>query len=136
MATLSSALRMIVGLSFPSSAFFNSISIYCGLIFSLFTKYSRFLLMLTDTFWVLVDLPLPLGNNRSRAFGELAVSIKNMSNKKTMSVIDAMLKSGLTLFLPFNFTLYHFYELCLYPNLMGLFEPADRLPLLSWTIEL
>jgi len=37
--------------------------------------------------------------------GEFAVNIKNISNKKTISVIDAMLKSGLILFLPFNFTL-------------------------------
>ena len=35
--------------------------------------------------------------------GELAVSMKNINNRKTISVIDDILKSGLTLFLPFNF---------------------------------
>jgi hypothetical protein len=38
--------------------------------------------------------------------------MKNISSKKTMSVIEAMLKSGLTLFLPFNFTIFHFDVLC------------------------
>ena len=105
MATLSSALRIIVGLSCPSSAFFNSISIYSPLILSLLTKYCKFLSILTETFCVLVDLPFAFGSNKSNAFGEFAVSMKNINNRNTISVIEDMLKSGLTLFLPFSFTL-------------------------------
>ena len=42
-----------------------------------------------------------LGSNKFNAFGltKVDVNIKNMSNKKTMSVIEDMLKFGLTLFL-------------------------------------
>lgn len=41
------------------------------------------------------------GSNNFRAFGltKVDVSIKKMSNKKTMSVMEDMLKFGLTLFL-------------------------------------
>ena len=50
-----------------------------------------------------MDFPLALGNNKSNALGAFEVSIKKTNNKKTMSVIEDMLNSGLTLFLPFNF---------------------------------
>ena len=47
---------------------------------------------------------LLFGSNNFRAFGltRVEVSIKKMSNKKTMSVIDDMLKFALTLFLLLN----------------------------------
>ena len=62
---------------------------------------SRFLL----PFCVFVDFPFALGKSKSKALGEFAVNIKNINNKKTISVMDDILKSGLTLFLPFNFIL-------------------------------
>ena len=51
--------------------------------------------------WVFEEL---LGSKRFKAFGltNVEVSIKKISNKKTMSVIDDMLKFGLTLFLDRN----------------------------------
>ncbi|MFT6199809.1 MAG: hypothetical protein ACJAQ2_001586, partial [Vicingaceae bacterium] len=47
---------------------------------------------------VLLEL---LGSNNFKAFGltRVEVNIKNISSKKTMSVIEDMLKLGLTLFL-------------------------------------
>jgi hypothetical protein len=59
--------------------------------------------MVTETFCVLVDFPFAFGKSKSRAFGALDVSIKNTNNRNTISVIDDMLNSGLTLFLPFSF---------------------------------
>ena len=46
-------------------------------------------------------LDLLFGNNNFRAFGltRVEVSIKKISNKKTISVIEDILKFGLTLFL-------------------------------------
>src|SRR5690606_1592119 len=76
---------------------------YSLLICWLFTKYFRFLSMVTETFCVLVDFPFALGKSRSSALGALAVNMKNTNNRKTMSVIDAMLNSALTLLRPFSF---------------------------------
>ncbi len=44
------------------------------------------------------------GSSNFKAFGatSVEVTIKNISNKNTMSVIDDMLNSALTLFLRFN----------------------------------
>ena len=49
--------------------------------------------------------PPAFGNNTSIALTvtSVEVSIKKMSNKKTISVIDDILKFGLTLFLPLKF---------------------------------
>ena len=47
---------------------------------------------------------LLFGNNNFKAFGltSVEVSIKKISNKKTISVIDDIIKLALTLFLLFN----------------------------------
>jgi hypothetical protein len=47
---------------------------------------------------VIVDVHLQLGKIMSIALREFDVNIKKIRNKKTMSVIDDMLNSGLTLF--------------------------------------
>ncbi len=60
--------------------------------------------METETVSFFTDLDLLLGNTRSNALvvTRVEVSMKNINNRNTMSVIDDMLKSGLTLFLVRN----------------------------------
>src|SRR3970040_1551158 len=72
---------------------------------SLSMKNSSFLLMLTAIFLLLSVFPFALGSTKSKAFvvTMVDVSIKNISNKNTMSVIDDILNSALTLFRPLKF---------------------------------
>src|SRR5690625_4398670 len=61
--------------------------------------------MLTDALCTLVVFPCALGNNKSSALGVIAgeVSKKNTNNKNTMSVMELILNSALTLFRPLKF---------------------------------
>ena len=59
---------------------------------------------LTETLFVCVVLLDDFGNKRSIASAETNVDaiIKKIKSKNTISVIDDMLNSGVTLFLPLN----------------------------------
>ncbi|GFD83396.1 hypothetical protein KUL118_62580 [Tenacibaculum sp. KUL118] len=61
--------------------------------------------MVTATDVLFSVLPPALGNKTSMALTvtNVDVNIKNINNKKTISVIDDILKFGLTLFLPRKF---------------------------------
>ena len=63
--------------------------------------------MLTERFCLLLVFPFAFGKIRSSASGVIAgeVSRKNTSNRNTISVIELILNSGLTLFLPRRFIL-------------------------------
>jgi hypothetical protein len=58
--------------------------------------------MVTEVAFLFSVIPLALGNKISSALvvTNVEVIIKNISNKKTMSVMDDILNSGLILFLP------------------------------------
>src|SRR5690606_4608958 len=61
--------------------------------------------MLTDAFCTFEVFPLAFGSIKSNASGVIAgeVSRKNTNNRNTISVIELMLNSALTLFLPRKF---------------------------------
>ena len=63
------------------------------------------LLMLTEMFCIFVVFPFAFGRIKSSASGVIAgeVSKKKTNNRNTISVIEDMLNSGLTLFLPRKF---------------------------------
>ena len=65
----------------------------------------------TDTVCLEIVLEELLGNNNFNAFGliKVEVSMKNTNNRKTISVIDDILKLVLTLFLERKFIMSSFY---------------------------
>ena len=68
-------------------------------------KKFKSLSILTEVLLLLSVFPFAFGNTKAYALVVtiVDVSIKNISNKKTMSVMDDMLNSALTLFLPLKF---------------------------------
>src|SRR5690606_2471933 len=101
---------MIVGSSTPASLCFKVFSKALWLTLSLLIYTCKSLVILTDRFETFVVFPFAFGKIRSNASGVMAgeVSMKKINNRKTISVIELMLKSALTLFLLLKFILSRF----------------------------
>ena len=80
---------------------------------SLFTKYLRSSVIEIDKVCFFIGCAVLVGKTMSKALvvTKVDVNIKKISNKKTMSVIDDMLKLGFILFCECNDISYFFYHI-------------------------